>query len=136
MTTPTPGAPRPDTTSPDSVRTPEPTSLLGQMTEAMRAVMQQRVDDRIEASVIEHCAVLAAAALGHVTGMLPPTGHRISGRCPACGRSSLFLAVGGYVTCSRLDCPRPDATADLLDNPPFATRTGCHDCPTGQELIP
>lgn len=30
-----------------------------------------------------------------------------------CG-GSLFLASGGYVTCSRSDCPNPTAISDLL----------------------
>lgn len=30
-----------------------------------------------------------------------------------CG-GSLFLASGGYVTCSRADCPNPTAVSDLL----------------------
>lgn len=39
---------------------------------------------------------------------------QVAGWCPACGGHSLFLAQGGYVTCSRDDCPRPDAAADIL----------------------
>lgn len=39
----------------------------------------------------------------------------VKGRCPACGWKSLFLGSGGYVTCSRLDCPDPCAAGDLLD---------------------
>ncbi|MEU0590007.1 hypothetical protein [Streptomyces ardesiacus] len=31
----------------------------------------------------------------------------VQGRCPACGGASLFLAEGGHVLCSRLDCPAP-----------------------------
>jgi len=38
----------------------------------------------------------------------------VQGRCPACGGTSLFLAQGGYVTCSRLDCPAPGEADDLL----------------------
>lgn len=38
----------------------------------------------------------------------------VTGYCPmGCGRT-LFLADGGYVTCSYLHCPRRDAAADLL----------------------
>lgn len=40
--------------------------------------------------------------------------YDVVGRCPACGWHSLTLAAGGYVTCSRLDCPRPEAATDLL----------------------
>ena len=40
----------------------------------------------------------------------------VAGRCPACGGSSLFLGSGGYVTCSRSDCPVPDAAASILED--------------------
>ncbi len=40
----------------------------------------------------------------------------VTGRCPACGHSgSLFLAEGGYATCSIDKCPDPTAVADLLE---------------------
>lgn len=39
----------------------------------------------------------------------------VQGGCPACGGSSLFVADAGYLTCSRLECPDPDAAARLLD---------------------
>ena len=39
----------------------------------------------------------------------------VKGRCPACGYRSLFLAAGGYVTCSVIPCPDPGAASDLLD---------------------
>jgi hypothetical protein len=38
----------------------------------------------------------------------------VAGRCPACGRASLFLGAGGYVTCAKADCPEPDAASGLL----------------------
>jgi hypothetical protein len=38
----------------------------------------------------------------------------VQGRCPACRGSSLFLGSGGYLTCSRLDCPNPSAADDVL----------------------
>lgn len=41
----------------------------------------------------------------------------MAGYCPACGGASLFLGSGGYVTCSRVDCRRPDAAADILGDP-------------------
>lgn len=38
----------------------------------------------------------------------------IQGWCPmGCGRT-LFVGNGGYITCSYIHCPRPDAVADLL----------------------
>lgn len=39
---------------------------------------------------------------------------RVEGRCPSCGSSSLFVGLGGFVTCSRLDCADPTAVSDLL----------------------
>lgn len=38
----------------------------------------------------------------------------VQGRCPACGHASLFLAAGGFATCSRDDCPDPTAATDVL----------------------
>ncbi len=43
------------------------------------------------------------------------TFQSVQGQCPACRGNSLFLAEGGYVTCSRIDCPNPDAVSTLLD---------------------
>lgn len=40
---------------------------------------------------------------------------RVQGHCPACGGESLFVASGGYITCSRSDCPDPTALADILE---------------------
>lgn len=39
----------------------------------------------------------------------------VQGRCPSCGKESLFLGSGGYVTCARIDCPEPDAASTLLE---------------------
>lgn len=39
----------------------------------------------------------------------------VQGKCPACGGTSLFLGSGGYVTCSRIDCPDPGAADDQLE---------------------
>jgi hypothetical protein len=41
----------------------------------------------------------------------------VQGRCPACSRTTLILGVGGYVTCSHLDCPDPAAAGNLLEQP-------------------
>ena len=38
----------------------------------------------------------------------------VQGRCPACHWQTLFLADGGHVTCSRIDCPNPTAADELL----------------------
>jgi len=42
------------------------------------------------------------------------THPNVQGYCPACGADSLFLAAGGYVTCSIQECPEPDAATSLL----------------------
>lgn len=40
----------------------------------------------------------------------------IVGYCPmGCGQT-LFPAEGGHITCRRLDCPRPTAVDDLLED--------------------
>lgn len=39
---------------------------------------------------------------------------RVSGFCPTCRRESLFLASGGHVTCSRLECREPESADNLL----------------------
>ncbi|HVF12153.1 MAG TPA: DUF6085 family protein, partial [Actinomycetota bacterium] len=39
----------------------------------------------------------------------------VKGYCPACRNSTLFVAMGGYITCSWLACPNPTAVSDLLD---------------------
>jgi len=39
---------------------------------------------------------------------------RVKGNCPkGCG-ATLFLGSGGYVTCSYINCPEPDAASKLL----------------------
>ncbi len=42
--------------------------------------------------------------------------HNVQGKCPACGCHTLFIASGGYITCSRYTCPNPTALADILDD--------------------
>lgn len=39
----------------------------------------------------------------------------VKGFCPACNCASLFLAVGGHVTCANLSCREPDAADSLLN---------------------
>ncbi|NYD36793.1 hypothetical protein [Actinomycetospora corticicola] len=38
----------------------------------------------------------------------------VKGRCPSCGGSSLFVGVGGHITCGRVDCGSPEAADQLL----------------------
>ncbi len=42
--------------------------------------------------------------------------HNIQGKCPACGCHTLFIASGGYPTCSRHECPNPSALAVAIYN--------------------
>lgn len=39
----------------------------------------------------------------------------VKGNCPACGTAGLFLGDGGYVTCSLIGCPEPDAASTVLE---------------------
>lgn len=42
-------------------------------------------------------------------------GNTVSGRCPACkSNGTLFVAVGGHITCSLDVCPNPTIVADVL----------------------
>jgi hypothetical protein len=69
----------------------------------------------------EAAAVLAARPPRNViatsTVAQPDEPHPpwIKGHCPACRRESLFVADGGYVTCSHLECPDPEAASTLLE---------------------
>ncbi len=42
--------------------------------------------------------------------------RHVQGFCPVCGSESLFLGSGGYVTCGWIECKRPTAVSDLLDD--------------------
>jgi hypothetical protein len=57
----------------------------------------------------------------------------VQGNCPACRGASLFLGDGGYVTCSRIDCPEPDAATTVLERPAVVARSGQPD--TGEETL-
>lgn len=42
--------------------------------------------------------------------------EQVEGYCPmGCGRT-LFLAAGGHITCSYIECPNPCAVDELLDD--------------------
>lgn len=93
--------------------------------------------------------VILDAAIPHLTDAGQPLGDagtsrdklgRVAGRCPACRSTSLFLAQGGHVTCSRLDCPNPAAADERLGteedqplavSPPVPACTGASDCRAG-----
>jgi hypothetical protein len=47
--------------------------------------------------------------------VMSDTRARVAGRCPACGcDGTLFVANGGYITCSLDKCPDPTLVADVL----------------------
>jgi len=40
----------------------------------------------------------------------------VQARCPACGSSgTLFLGDGGYITCSLVECPTPEAAHEAIE---------------------
>lgn len=54
----------------------------------------------------------------------------VKGRCPACGLHTLFVADGGYLTCSNVDCTRPDAAHELIGEVADARQHGAFTfCP-------
>lgn len=57
---------------------------------------------------------LRAELAARSTAPLAAAHPHVAGRCPACGRASLFLGDGGYVTCAQADCPEPDAASARL----------------------
>jgi len=61
------------------------------------------------------------AAARDETPYTPNPRPDVQGRCPACGWESLFLGSGGYITCSRLECPDPNAASTLLEHDVWAT---------------
>ena len=44
----------------------------------------------------------------------PSWGQTIAGKCPACGSSSLFVAMGGHATCALIGCPNQAKTLGEL----------------------
>lgn len=67
---------------------------------------------------------LAGEALPSSTAPLAAGLPLVKGHCPACGTAGLFLGHGGYVTCSRIDCPEPDAASTVLEQPTSVARPG------------
>lgn len=66
--------------------------------------MSERTRDMINALALQPASTAPLAA------GLP----LVQGRCPACGRASLFLGNGGHVTCSIIDCPNPSLADEQL----------------------
>lgn len=60
----------------------------------------------------------------------------VKGDCPACGLSALFVAVGGWLTCSNEDCPCPDTmVAFKVRESGLPFRRKGDRLPTGEEFI-
>ncbi|MCI3277596.1 hypothetical protein [Streptomyces cylindrosporus] len=60
---------------------------------------------------------LAADLAKDLTDLAPDGPQHVAdvqGRCPACRWRSLFVGDGGHITCSRLECPTPEAADQLL----------------------
>jgi len=67
----------------------------------------------------------------------------VAGFCPACGHGVLTLGAGGHVTCTLIDCPKPEAADNLLhgaDETPVVAQAAAevvHGCPPdGSGLTP
>ncbi|MEU9888654.1 DUF6085 family protein [Sphaerisporangium sp. NPDC051011] len=57
-----------------------------------------------------------AKVIDDITERRPPMRDSLAAYCPmGCGRT-LFVADGGFITCSYVHCPRPTAVADLLED--------------------
>ncbi|SFD13463.1 DUF6085 family protein [Streptomyces aidingensis] len=86
--------------------------LVGRLLRAADA-WERRFPDAVRtATVADAVRAMAEAALARRDTTDPSPD--VQGRCPACGKPSLFLGAGGHVTCRRLDCPNPSAADDLL----------------------
>lgn len=38
----------------------------------------------------------------------------VEGKCPACGSRTMFVGVGGFLTCSLIGCPDPLAPSKAI----------------------
>jgi hypothetical protein len=80
----------------------------------------QRIIDRLppEGDERTHDELIRLFLADRAAGPWPS--RAVAGRCPSCGYDgSLFLGDGGFVTCSRAECPDPGKAADLLDRPAY-----------------
>lgn len=96
---------------------------------------QARVGEEQRGPIVGHATIgidAAATQAPEVRASTEPLASglpHVAGRCPAC-HGGLFLADGGHVTCSRLDCPDPCAADDWLHgrtadpNPPRTSEPG------------
>jgi hypothetical protein len=67
------------------------------------------------------------------------TDGTVQGQCPACGHEVLILGEGGYVTCSLMDCPDPEAATKMLEKIPDMNPTvgrTVHYVSHGTPLLP
>ena len=69
----------------------------------------------IVAKFFEEVQINTHGLTPHIAGA---SGHMpfVQGTCPGCRmQGTLFLGSGGYVTCSSLSCPEPEAATNALD---------------------
>lgn len=108
-----------------------------QLHHTLRPFVQPSTSTRIDWTAISRLLAEGLYVRGLLTGVVPTTLPSspppfetppsfpdpmltVRGRCPACGHTgTLFLADGGWVTCSYATCPNPGAASDLLDPEDF-----------------
>lgn len=54
--------------------------------------------------------------------------RKIIDPCPSCGAQSLFIGMGGYLTCSVIGCKEPGVTAAIKDALKAAAQTEREEC--------
>lgn len=91
---------------------------LGAVVEVVGLAGDWREASQRVASLLRAGLAAEQAPEGRLTTKRHSWGNEVSGRCPACGNRSMFVAVGGHVTCSIADCTDPCAAADLLEQAP------------------
>ncbi|MFJ6667451.1 hypothetical protein [Streptomyces sp. NPDC091383] len=91
-------------------------SEADRLADAVLSVLPEPVD----------AAAVRAEALPSSTAPLAAGLPLVKGRCPACGTAGLFLGNGGYVTCSLIDCPEPDAASVVLERTLEARQDPAH----------
>lgn len=100
--------------------------LADEDVDAMVAGLKTHLPDGVKALVVDAGATVDVhtselpAGVPIVAAGFGKGWPRVAGRCPACGRKSLFLASGGYVTCAARECRNPAAASDLLDPEPLS----------------
>lgn len=76
--------------------------------------MSHPIDPRYLAGGKRVADQLMTDAFGSTAAPRPTSTRNVAGNCPmGCGET-LFVGSGGYITCSYVRCPRPDAVSVIL----------------------